>query len=62
MQNLPTLSASTSPVSGKRVWQPPLILLEFSLVAHAQGPMLGDDQFQKLEEDPFLGAFTASGT
>lgn len=45
----------------KKMWELPSIVLEYSLVAKAQGPILGDDSFQKVEEDPFLGAFTASG-
>lgn len=45
----------------KKEWELPRIVLEYSLVAKAQGPILGEDSFQKVEEDPFLGAFTASG-
>lgn len=45
----------------KKVWELPRIVIEYSLIAKAQGPILGEDSFQKVEEDPFLGAFTASG-
>lgn len=45
----------------KKTWELPAIVLEYSLVAKAQGPVLGEDAFQKVEDDPFLGAFTASG-
>lgn len=61
MQKSSALPESARSASDKRVWHPPLILLEFSLTARAQGPVLGEDQFQTLETDPFLGAFTASG-
>lgn len=43
----------------KKRWQPPTIVLEFSLVAQAQDPF-GEDGKQ-VEQDPFLGAFTTSG-
>ena len=43
----------------KKRWESPTIVLEYSLVAKAQDPF-GDDG-KKVEEDPFLGAFTASG-
>ena len=46
----------------KKVWEAPRIVIEYSLVAKAQGPILGEDDYQKIEEDPFLGAFTVSGT
>jgi hypothetical protein len=46
----------------KKEWESPAIVLEHALVARAQGPILGDDDFQQVEEDPFLGAFTASDT
>lgn len=45
----------------KKEWELPQIVVEYSLIAKAQGPILGEDSFQKVEEDPFLGAFTASG-
>lgn len=43
----------------KKRWESPAIVLEYSLVAKAQDPF-GEDG-KKVEEDPFLGAFTTSG-
>jgi hypothetical protein len=57
----PLTTSVTERQSAKKTWELPEIVLEYSLVAKAQGPVLGEDAFQKVEEDPFLGAFTASG-
>lgn len=58
MKPLPTLSASNRET--KQVWQAPAIVLEYALVAKAQGPFEGSLEERK-EDDPFLGAFSASG-
>jgi hypothetical protein len=57
----PLTTSVTERQPAKKTWELPAIVLEYSLVAKAQGPVLGEDSFQKVEEDPFLGAFTASG-
>lgn len=56
----PLTSSELAVQATKKEWEAPTIVLEYSLVAKAQGPILGDDDFQQVEEDPFLGAFTAS--
>jgi hypothetical protein len=57
----PLIMSATTGQPTKKAWESPRIVVEYSLVAKAQGPILGEDSFQKIEEDPFLGAFTASG-
>lgn len=57
----PLIGSAVEGQPTKKTWELPSIVLEYSLVAKAQGPVLGEDSFQKVEEDPFLGAFTASG-
>ena len=56
----PLIVSTTTGQPTKKTWELPRIVVEYSLVAKAQGPILGEDSFQKVEEDPFLGAFTAS--